>query len=149
MAAEKCIMNPEIECQGLLKAGQLEKDIMDLKEDLKELNRQNSDAHQKIFDRINQVETGEKVHNEQYKHIQEKMDENRDSIAEIKADSKTMMNQLNDISSKMSGVDKLNAVVDELKSKPARRWEELIKQVIGLVVGAVIAVVFMKIGLSA
>ena len=144
----KCAFHPEVDCHAFAKAIALEKDISELKEELKELRKQNSATHERMFDRLNEVESGEKVQSEQYKQIQEKMDENKKSIAEIKADNKTMLAQLNDISVKMSGVDSLKTSVDELKAKPAKKWEELVKQVVSLVVGAVVAMVFFKIGLT-
>lgn len=144
----KCAFHPEVDCHAFAKTAALEKDISDLKEEIRNIRQQSSATHQRLFDRLNEVEAGEKVQSEQYKQIQEKMDENKSSIAEIKADNKIMMGQLNDILVKITEVDSLKSSVEELKAKPAKRWEELVKQVLSLLVGAVVAIIFVKIGLA-
>ena len=45
-------------------------------------------------------------------------------------------------------IQKLDKKVEEQESKPGRRWEDLVKVVIGLVVGALFALAFTKIGLQ-
>ena len=44
-------------------------------------------------------------------------------------------------------VNKLNEKVETLEHKPAKRWELVVEKIILLIVGAVVAIVFAKIGL--
>lgn len=44
-------------------------------------------------------------------------------------------------------IQKLDAKVEEQEAKPGKRWEDLIKTVVGIVVGALLALAFAKIGL--
>ena len=45
-------------------------------------------------------------------------------------------------------LQKLDKRVEEQESKPGRRWDDLVKTVIGIVVGALLALAFSHIGIS-
>ena len=45
-------------------------------------------------------------------------------------------------------VQKLDDRMEEQESKPAKRWDGLVTTLIGVIVGAVMAVVFTHIGLT-
>lgn len=82
---DKCIRFPESDCLGLHKAAELEKDLDELKADVGELRRQNSGTHERLFDRLNELENQEGIQREQYKHIMEKLTQLAIDMAEIKA----------------------------------------------------------------
>ena len=124
---DKCIRFPESDCLGLHKAAELEKDLDELKAglekdmdgiraDMGELRRQNASTHERLFDRLNDLESQEGVQKEQYKHIMEKLTQLAADMAEIKA-------------------------------RPAKRWEGIVEQVIGIVVAAVVGFMLARIGI--
>lgn len=113
---DKCIRFPESDCLGLHKAAELEKDLDELKADVGELRRQNSGTHERIFDRLNELENQEGIQREQYKHIMEKLTQLAIDMAEI-------------------------------KSRPAKRWENVVEQIVGIVVAAVVGFMLAKFGM--
>lgn len=113
---EKCIINPERDCLGLMKAQELERDLNDLR-------KQNSASHERLFDRVGELERLEGIQGEQYKNILEKLD------------------------TLTSRHDALNKKLDELEAKPGKRWESIVGQIIGLVVAALVGLILGKIGL--
>lgn len=107
--SEKCIIDPERDCLGLMKARELEKDLNDLR-------KQNSSSHERIFDRLGELEKQEGIQVVQYEHILEKLDA-------------------------MAGD------VKELKEKPGKRWEGIVKNLIEIVAAAVAGFFLAKFGL--
>lgn len=81
------------------------------------------ETHKEMFDRIRELEKNEARRDEQYIQIMEKLDGLSTQIATAMAD------------------------VGELKMKPAKRWDDMTKQVLGLVVAAVAAFLLGKFGL--
>ena len=81
------------------------------------------ETHKEMFDRIRELEKNEARRDEQYIQIMEKLDGLSTQIATAMAD------------------------VGELKMKPAKRWDDMTKQVFGLVVAAVAAFLLGKFGL--
>ncbi len=75
---EKCILDPERDCLGLMKARELEKDV-------NELRKQNSSSHERIFDRLGELEKQEGIQLVQYEHIMEKLDQLAGDVKELKA----------------------------------------------------------------
>lgn len=63
---EKCILDPGRECLGLAKAEILEKQIAEYRE-------QARSTHEKLYDRIRELEKSEAARDEQYKQIIEKL----------------------------------------------------------------------------
>lgn len=80
-------------------------------------------THKEFFDRIRQLEQQNVRRDEQYLQIMEKLDNLSAQIAAVMTD------------------------VGELKMKPAKRWDDMTKQVLGLVVAAVAAFLLGKFGL--
>ena len=76
--AEKCILDPDRDCLGLIKARELEKDV-------NELRKQNSSTHERIFDRLGELEKQEGIQVVQYEHILEKLDQLSGDVKELKA----------------------------------------------------------------
>ena len=76
--SDKCVIDPERECLGLMKARELEKD-------LKDLIRQNRESHERFFERLELLEKQEGIQGEQYKHIMEKLDRLSGDVKELKA----------------------------------------------------------------
>ena len=75
---EKCILDPERDCLGPMKARELEKDV-------NELRKQNSSSHERIFDRLGELEKQEGIQLVQYEHIMEKLDQLAGDVKELKA----------------------------------------------------------------
>lgn len=81
------------------------------------------ETHKEFFDRIRHLEQENVRRDEQYLQIMEKLDSLSAQIAAALAD------------------------VGELKMKPAKRWDDMTKQIIGLVVAAVGAFLLGRFGL--
>lgn len=65
---EKCVIDPQRDCFGLQKANILERQLAEYRE-------QARSTHEKIYDRIRELEKAEAARNEQYKQIMEKLDQ--------------------------------------------------------------------------
>lgn len=68
MPDEKCILDPQRDCIGLAKAQMLEKQ-------LERFQEQSRSTHEKMYDRLRDLEKAEVSRNEQYVTIMEKLDE--------------------------------------------------------------------------
>ena len=121
---EKCLIDPQRDCFGLIKANELEKDLQELKVDVGELRRQNSSSHERFFDQLHLLEklTGE----QQIRY---------DNILETLKNLKV-------------SIDLLSNRLGEIETKPGKRWEAVVGQVIGLIVAAVAAFMLGKFGLG-
>lgn len=139
-ASDKCLINPERDCYGLLKAQELEKDLI-------ELRRQNSNSHERIFTRLGEVEKQGSVQEVQYKNLLEKLGNLSSDLNELKADSKEIVAKLPPLTQRVGSLEQLSENVDELKEKPAERWNKAVEMIIGLVVTAVVVYMLSKIGL--
>lgn len=113
---EKCILDPQRDCLGLMKAQELERDV-------NELRKQNSASHERLFDRVGALEKSGAVQQEQYRTIMEKLNDMTEKQAEI---SRTLR---------------------DLEQKPAKRMDDIIKQIIGLVIAAVVGAALAHFGL--
>ncbi len=107
--SENCLLNPERECYGLKKALEVERA-------LNELGNRNSGTHERLFNRINELEKQGGIREEQYKNILDKLEQ-------------------------------ISEDVDELKSKPAKRWDGIVEKIIGIIVAAVIGFMLARLGL--
>lgn len=110
MLQEKCKLSPEQDCFGLMRTRELERNVV-------ELRKQNSATHERIYERLNDLEKQEGIQNVQYENILEKLDQ-------------------------------LSGDVNELKAKPAKRWESILEKVIGLFAAGLVGYVLAQIGLS-
>ena len=120
---ERCPSDPQWECLGLIKARELEGDLGELKEAFNELRRQNSHRHGQIFDQIHILEKGDLARSLQY-----------DSI-------------MSTLKSLAESIDLLGKRLSELEMKPARRWENVVKRLLGMAVAALGAFLLGKFGL--
>lgn len=107
---EKCIINPERDCHGLIEARRLEKQL-----EKHEAETTASLARQ--GERIGALETKMAVHETNYLHI-------------------------------ISKLDSLISKVTAIEAKPAKRWEKVISQAIGVVVAAIVGFLLAKFGIQ-
>jgi len=120
---ENCLLEPQWECLGLIKARELERDLGELKEAFNELRRQNSHRHEQIFEQIHTREKGDLAHSLQYDNI---------------------MSTLKNLA---ESIDLLSKRLSEIEMKPARRWEDTIKQILGILEAALGAFLLGKFGM--
>lgn len=106
MLQETCKMSPEQDCLGLMRTREVERNVV-------ELRKQNSATHERIYERLNELEKQEGIQNVQYENILEKLDQ-------------------------------LSGDVNELKTKPAKRWESILEKVIGLFAAGLVGYVLLK-----
>lgn len=137
---DKCLINPERDCYGLLKAKELE-------QDLNELRRQNSNSHERIFTRLGDVEKQGSVQEVQYENLLDKLGGLSTDLNELKTDSKEIVAKLPPLTQRVENLEELSDNVDELKEKPAERWNKVVETIIGLVVTAVVLYMLAKVGL--
>jgi len=138
---EKCILDPERDCLGLIKARELEGD-------LNELRKQNAASHERLFDRLGELERQEGIQGEQYKNIIDKLGNLTTNISEMKADNKEIISQLPSLTHKVETLEQLSEDVAELKEKPAKKWDGMTEKIISIVVSAVVGFLLAKIGLA-
>lgn len=109
-------MNPE--CQNCPMRDQINR----LLDDVKELERKYSESRQKIYSRLEALETERGRTEEQYKSIKEDIDK--------------LFQQYDTILSRL----------DELRQQPAKRWDSIVASGISAIVGALIGYVGTRIG---
>lgn len=93
-------------------------------EALEEANRQHSSTHREMFDRLRSLETSTAVQENKLDTIDDKLDD-------IQTKQKSILDK-----------------VEALEGKPGKRWEGLVDKAIWAVVGAVIAFLLYKAGLT-
>lgn len=121
---EKCILDPQKECLGLMRAELLEREMSDLKKDIEDIRERNNSSHSEFYNRLMILEKHNEAQDIHYEHIIEK---------------------LGDITTKLNSVVEKIAAIE---SKPGKKWENMVSQIFGLVLAAIVAVVFTKIGLK-
>ena len=72
----------------------------------------------------------------------------RNDIKETKDDVKEIKRAVTVNSHEADEVSEIREEVDELKLKPARRWDDLIKVIISGIVGAIITYIAVQFGLK-
>ena len=87
--SSSCLLNPEQECYGLIKAKEIE-------EEMQNLRTYNDRSHKEVFDRLALLEAHNKVQDAHYAHIIEK---------------------LTDITNKLSGLSDRIAVIEHKPGK--------------------------------
>lgn len=138
--SEKCILDPERDCLGLIKAKEIE-------EDINELRKQNSATHERIFSRVGDLEKNAGILGVQYENILEKLSELTLNLNGIKNENKEISEKLSPLSSKLDSMERLSVDVEELKSKPGKRWDSVIEKAVGIIVAAVVGFMLAKIGM--
>lgn len=105
-------------------------------EALERANEKHSKTHEKLFERLGRVESDTGKQGVTLDNMDKKLDrlldwqdENRDRIAKI------------------DGIAELSAKVEEIESKPVKRWDGLVDKLIWAVAGAVVMFLLAKIGL--
>lgn len=78
-------------------------------------------------------------------HRLDKMEQNYEALNRLTISVETMGVKLGDLDKTMQ---KLDTRMEEQESKPGKRWDGLVTTLIGVIVGAVMAVVFTHIGLT-
>ena len=75
----------------------------------------------------------------------DKLEQNYEALNRLTVSVETMGVKLGNLD---KTVQKLDDRMEEQESKPAKRWDGLVTTLIGVIVGAVMAVVFTHIGLT-
>lgn len=78
-------------------------------------------------------------------HRLDKLEQNYEALNRLTVSVETMGVKLGNLDKTMQ---KLDARMEEQESKPGKRWDGLVTTLIGVIVGAVMAVVFTHIGLT-
>ncbi len=138
---EKCIINPERDCLGLIKAMEVERDV-------NELRKQNSSSHERMFERLGELEKHDGIQGVQYGNILEKLEDMTENLSELRADNKEAISQIPPLVRRVDSLEQLSEDVNELKEKPAKRWESVVEKAIGILVAAVVGFMLAKIGLT-
>lgn len=141
---EKCTTEPKRECDVRQMVRQVEHELNDLR-------RQNAGTHERFGERIGDLEAHNKVQDVEVKNLQKSIDGMSGDLREVKAEAKEISKQLPVIATQVNAIHEshkaTDADVDELKGKPAKRWEATVGQIIGLVVAAVVGMVLARWGL--
>ena len=105
-------------------------------EALEEANKQHAKTHQRIFDRLDDInrETGEQ--DATLSAIDKKMDRILD-----------WQEKQHDRLARIDGIPELSKRVADLESKPGKRWEGIVDKVIWAIAGAVIVFLLGRVGL--
>ena len=78
-------------------------------------------------------------------HRLDKLEQNYEALNRLTVSVETMGVSLKNMDQSMQ---KLDARMGEMESKPGKRWDDLVKTVIGIVVGALLALAFTHIGIQ-
>lgn len=167
---DKCIVDPERDCLGLHRAEEVAGDVKELGRKLDELKESVSGTNNRFGMRIGALEANEKVRDEQYKHVHEKLAditrdmadfqrENKNSISELRKEHKESMEELRKgnreildavtpLKHKVEDLEHLEVDVENLKERPAKTWEHIKTQSIGWIVALVLIIIAVAIGLG-
>lgn len=74
--SDKCILDPERDCLGIMKAQELEKDF-------DELRQRNEKSHKEFFNRLAALESHDKLQDLHYTHIMEKLSDITDKLSSL------------------------------------------------------------------
>lgn len=122
--------------------------VSELEHDLADLRKQNNSTHERVFDRIGELEKVEGIQGEQFKHIVEKLGDINSALMDVKSDSKNLVSQVSPLMHKLNNIETLEKTVEDIKMKPAKKWDGVVEKVIMMVVTAVAAFVLAKVGLG-
>lgn len=130
--AENC----ENSCAGLSRAEQ----------QIDDLRRQNGADHKEFRERMKELEMNDARQAERYDRIM-------DNLHDMKTDNKEILAQLPPLTHRVESLEKtsgdISGDVDEIKEKPAKRWEGLSSDVLKWLVLLILGIIAAKIGLSA
>lgn len=75
----------------------------------------------------------------------DRLEENYDALNKLTTSVEVMATKMDTMS---QSLDQVNTRLSEQESKPGKRWEAVVEKIIFLVIGAVVAYIFARIGLS-
>lgn len=154
--AEKCLLDPQRDCYGLLKAGEVDKR-------LDEVERRQAQINDSLQSRLVEVEKRDSAQAEQYNHILERLmdlsERNASSfnrafgrLEDLEKQGVRQVEQYKSISDTLTALsgklDLLSGRVGNMEMKPAKRWESMVGQVIGLLVAAIVGLLLGRLGLG-
>lgn len=87
-------------------------------------------------------------HSEKLRELEGKQDAIHDLTTSIKLLAQAQDNTNDKLTETNQKIDKVSNDVEDIKSKPAKKWEEITSKVIWTIVGGVIAFVLAKVGLG-
>ena len=142
---KECTVEPKRECDVRQRVIQVEAELNDLR-------RQNSGTHERFGERIGELEAHNKVQDVEVKNLQKSIDGMSGDLRELKDETREISKQLPVIATQVNAIHEtskaVDADVDELKGKPAKRWESTVGQIIGLVVAALVGLLLARMGLN-
>lgn len=160
---DKCTIDPERDCLGIKRAEEVERRLIEFQHSVSEtnmrfggrigemesLNRVQDEKIQQIKESIETIkkETSES-RKEQRDSISDLRREHKESMEELKRSNKEILDAVSPLTHKVENLEHLSKDVDELKSKPARTWEDIKGKLIGAVVLLIFAIVVVALGLG-
>ncbi|MCM1026532.1 MAG: hypothetical protein NC432_08835 [Roseburia sp.] len=161
---------PESDGSVLRRVEEVSADVKTLKERLEDFRESVATTHANLGKRIGTLEGQEQVRDEQYKHINDKLEdvtremaefkrenkdsiaelrkEHKDSMAELKAGNKEILDALNPLKHKVEDLELMKKDVDEIQKKPGETWEHLKKQTLVWGLLLILAIVAAALGLE-
>lgn len=104
------------------------------------IRSQNGEDHKEFRQQIHKIERDEA-------RQEAKLDNITSSLVDLKTDNKEIISKLTPLTARVEALDKLDDDVDELKSKPGKKWEKLSFEIIGAIALAVVAFLLGRVGL--
>lgn len=169
-AKESCLLDPQRDCIGLKRAEEVAGDLKSLDRRLSEFQHSVSDTNGRFGGRIGKLEAHNEVQDEQVRQIKETQAEikreiataqkeqknsiaelrmeHKESMAELRATNKEILDAVTPMKHKVENLEHLSEEVDDLKEKPAKKWENIVWEVVKWGVLLVLAIVAAKIGLK-
>lgn len=167
---DKCVINPDRECDVARKVEELSGDVKALDRRVDEFQKNVAETNSRFGGRIGKLEARDEVRDEQQKSIKERIDnlakdivefkmENKSSITDLRKEHKESMEELRKgnkeildavtpMKHQIDELKELEADVKELKEKPGKTWESIKSQMLGWAVAIVLALVAAALGLS-
>lgn len=121
MAGEKCILDPERECFGLMKARELELDLA-------RLENRNAESHERAFKRLEELEKTAEISKVERKHLLDTLTERFDGITRE--------------------LDRVCLRLESIEQKPAKRWEMVVEKIVLLLVAAAVGYFLSRMGVQ-
>lgn len=160
---DKCTIDPERDCLGIKRAEEIDRKLTEFQHSVTEtnmrfggrigemesLNRVQDERIQQIKESIETIkrETSES-RKEQRDSISDLRREHKESMEELKRSNKEILDAVSPLTHKVESLEHLSEDVDELKSKPAKTWEDIKGKLLGAVVMLIFAIVVVALGLS-
>lgn len=139
---DKCSLDPQRSCDVRERVGTIEAELNDLR-------RQNAGTHERFGERIGQLESHNQVQDVKFESFVNKLSDVAENLREMKADGKETARQMTGIVHKLDSLSErykdTDSDVDELKAKPAKRWESMTGQIISILVAALIGFLLSQI----